>query len=134
VATKKNNAEHCFKTEQRENIDRFNYKLLIIKIIMRLTPQEIQVIKSTVKKVMGREARVWLFGSRVDDNKRGGDIDLFIEADLQNPLDRVQKKSQLWAKLQQRLGEQRIDIILAAAKVEDERRIEQVAKESGVCL
>jgi hypothetical protein len=53
---------------------------------------------------------------------------------LQNPLDRVQKKSRLWAKLQQRLGEQRIDIILAAAKVEDERRIEQVAKESGVCL
>jgi predicted nucleotidyltransferase len=120
--------------EQRENIDSFKYKLLIIKIIMRLTPQEIQVIKSTVKKVMGRQARVWLFGSRVDDNKRGGDIDLFIEADLQNPLDRVQKKSQLWAKLQQRLGEQRIDIILAAAKVEDERRIEQVAKESGVCL
>jgi len=61
-------------------------------------------------------------------------FDLFIEADLQNPLVRVQKKSQLWAKLQQRLGEQRIDIILAAAKVEDERRIEQVAKESGVCL
>ncbi len=130
----KNNAEHCFSPEQRENIDRFKYKLLIIKIIMRLTPQEIQVIKSTVKKVMGRQARVWLFGSRVDDNKRGGDIDLFIEADLQNPLDRVQKKSQLWAKLQQRLGEQRIDIILAAAKIEDERRIEQVAKESGVCL
>ncbi len=101
---------------------------------MRLTNKEIQVIKSAVKEVMGEQAHVWLFGSRVDNNKRGGDIDLFIETNLQNPLDRVQKKSRLWAKLQQRLGEQRIDIILAAAKVEDERRIEQVAKESGVCL
>ncbi len=104
------------------------------KITMRLTTQERQIIKSSVKEVMGSQANVWLFGSRVDDTKRGGDIDLFVEVDLQNPLDRVQKKSRLWAKLQQQLGEQRIDIILASIKSTEQRRIEQVAKESGVCL
>lgn len=101
---------------------------------MRLTSQERQIIKSSVKEVMGSQANVWLFGSRVDDTKRGGDIDLFVEADLQNPLERVRKKSRLWAKLQQQLGEQRIDIILASVKPAEQRRIEQVAKESGVRL
>jgi uncharacterized protein len=111
-----------------------NYFYEILYLTMRLTTQEKQIIKSSVKEVMGSQADVWLFGSRTDDTKRGGDIDLFIEADLHNPLDRVRKKSRLWAKLQQQLGEQRIDIILASAKPVEQRRIEQIAKESGVCL
>ena len=101
---------------------------------MRLTQREIQIIKATVREVMGEQATVWLFGSRVDDSKRGGDIDLFVESNLHDPLLRVRKKSQLWAKLQLRLGEQRIDIILAAAKPKEQQRIEQVAKESGIRL
>jgi len=95
---------------------------------MRLTQQEIQIIKSSVHDVMGENARVWLFGSRVDDSKRGGDIDLFIEADLHEPRDRVLKTAQLWVKLQLRLGEQRIDIVLATTKP---KLIEQVARKTG---
>ncbi len=34
----------------------------------------------------GEEARVWLFGSRVNDSKRGGDVDLFVQPD--GPVDR----------------------------------------------
>ncbi|RKZ42061.1 MAG: nucleotidyltransferase domain-containing protein [Candidatus Parabeggiatoa sp. nov. 3] len=98
---------------------------------MRLTQQEIQIIKSTVREVMGEKASVWLFGSRVDDSKRGGDIDLLIETDLSEPRERLLKKSQLWAKLQLRLGEQRIDIIMAATHSEKQKLIEQVARETG---
>lgn len=101
---------------------------------MRLTQQEIQIIKSTVNEVMGEQAKVWLFGSRVDDNKRGGDIDLLVQADLFDPMDRVRKKSRLWAKLQYRLGDQRIDIILTAAKPEEQQPIEQIAKQTGLLL
>ena len=101
---------------------------------MRLTQQEIQIIKSSVHEVMGENATVWLFGSRVDDSKRGGDIDLFIETDLSEPRERLLKKSQLWSKLQLRLGEQRIDIVLAATPSDEPKLIEQVARKTGIPL
>jgi predicted nucleotidyltransferase len=101
---------------------------------MRLTQQEITIIKSSVQEVMGENARVWLFGSRVDDSKRGGDIDLLVETDLSCPKERVLKTAQLWAKLQVRLGEQQIDIILAAPSTEEQKLIEQVARKTGECL
>ncbi len=47
---------------------------------MRLTPTEIDTIHSTAQAVLGAGARVWLYGSRLDDDRRGGDIDLLIES------------------------------------------------------
>lgn len=47
---------------------------------MRLTPKQINTIMTTVGEQAGRGVRVVLFGSRVDDTKRGGDIDLLIES------------------------------------------------------
>ena len=41
---------------------------------MRLTPDQQSAIRTTVAENFGDEASIWLFGSRVDDNKRGGDI------------------------------------------------------------
>ena len=46
---------------------------------MRLTEAQRQSIKSVVTRVIGEASRVWLFGSRVNDAKRGGDIDLYVE-------------------------------------------------------
>ena len=45
---------------------------------MRLTPDQITAIKSAAAENFGTDASVSLFGSRVDDSKRGGDIDLLI--------------------------------------------------------
>ena len=101
---------------------------------MRLTEKEVKVIKSTAHEVMGKSAKVWLFGSRVDDKRRGGDIDLLVESDIKEPLRRIRSKSRLWAKLQQRLGDQRIDIILAAANPDKRSPIENVARQTGVRL
>ena len=44
---------------------------------MRITEHEMNVIIEAVKNA-DQEARVWLFGSRVDDSKKGGDIDIAI--------------------------------------------------------
>jgi predicted nucleotidyltransferase len=45
---------------------------------MRLQSSEINIIKNSILKYIS-DAKIMLFGSRVDDNKRGGDIDIFIE-------------------------------------------------------
>ena len=46
---------------------------------MRLTPDQIETIKSTTAAVLGQGVGVTLFGSRLDDRQKGGDIDLYIE-------------------------------------------------------
>lgn len=44
---------------------------------MRLDPKEIETLKSSLKE-LDRNAKIYLFGSRIDDNKKGGDIDLLV--------------------------------------------------------
>jgi hypothetical protein len=46
---------------------------------MRLTELQIAAIRETAAEIFGNDAGVWLFGSRTDDQKRGGDIDLLIQ-------------------------------------------------------
>ncbi|WP_410493896.1 nucleotidyltransferase domain-containing protein [Endozoicomonas sp. 8E] len=56
-----------------------------------------------VRKEIGQQARVWLFGSRVRNNARGSDIDLLIEVNgLSNPFG---KKIHLHLALEDRWGE-----------------------------
>ena len=47
--------------------------------LMRLKKQEVEIIKETIANIFG-EATIYLFGSRVYHNKKGGDIDLFVVA------------------------------------------------------
>lgn len=46
---------------------------------MRLTKTQIQAIQDSVSTFFMKRDKIWLFGSRVDDSKKGGNIDLYIE-------------------------------------------------------
>ena len=48
---------------------------------MRLTPGQQAAIRIAAIEAFGAGAAVWLFGSRADDGKRGGDIDLLVRPD-----------------------------------------------------
>lgn len=99
---------------------------------MRLTPEEIQLIRDTTAAYFGPEARVWLFGSRVDDQARGGDIDLMVDTPntLKTPFaDTVA----LETALQLVLGDQKIDILLKHGGNED-TAFHQMARSTGVLL
>lgn len=44
---------------------------------MRLTPREQKIITEAIH-ALDQEAQIYLFGSRVDDRSKGGDIDLLV--------------------------------------------------------
>ena len=46
---------------------------------MRLSPAQTDVILNCVRQQFGADARVMLFGSRLDDSARGGDVDLLVD-------------------------------------------------------
>jgi predicted nucleotidyltransferase len=46
---------------------------------MRITATQTEIITQCVHRHLGESARMWLFGSRLDDRKRGGDVDLYVE-------------------------------------------------------
>ena len=98
---------------------------------MRLTTYEITSIKETFKEMFS-DGKIFLFGSRVDDAKKGGDIDLYIKLDY--PLDtkeRLHKKSQFRIKLEDKIGEQKINIIISK---DTNKSIEKEALATGVLL
>ncbi len=74
---------------------------------MRLTNKEIDTIKNSVL-ALDASAHVYLFGSRVDDAKRGGDIDLLIESNVLTKQDLRKVRRQFF----DIFGEQKIDLVL----------------------
>lgn len=96
---------------------------------MRLSDQERRIIRNAAEEIFGPDARVMLFGSRVDDARRGGDIDLFVETP--DTADILAKKMRFAVQLQMRLGEQKIDIVVAT---DPSRLIEQEARRTGVAI
>jgi len=93
---------------------------------MRLKDSELTAIVSTIKS-LDKNADVFLFGSRVDDTKKGGDIDLLL---MSKSLTRDDKMT-IKIKLYELIGEQKIDIVLAA---DDSDPFVKLALESGVKL
>lgn len=99
---------------------------------MRLTPAEINAIRQTAREHFGRDVRVWLFGSRIDDMLKGGDIDLLVETT--HPLaDRLMRAARMNAALQLTIGEQKIDIIAVDPSVISQR-IHMNARKQGIQL
>jgi len=93
---------------------------------MRLKDFEHNAIVSTVK-CFDNDATIYLFGSRVDDSKKGGDIDLLV---LSNTLTSKDKRT-IKMRLYELLEEQKIDLIIA---VDDSNPFVKIALGTGVQL
>lgn len=81
---------------------------------MRLSKEEIENIKESVKSIDDK-AKIILFGSRKDDSKKGGDIDLLIISE------KIDRKG-IWKirdNFFEKFGEQKIDILIDDGKLED---------------
>jgi predicted nucleotidyltransferase len=101
---------------------------------MRLTQEQVNTIKRAVIDTFGNTASVWLFGSRVDDHKRGGDIDLLIETEETDIKRMVKAELDFLVKLQMQLGEQKIDILVDYPTRQAKPPIIEVARQTGILL
>jgi predicted nucleotidyltransferase len=99
---------------------------------MRLSPDQARTIVVATQELAGPDARVRLFGSRLDDRARGGDIDLLVECP--RPVARpVWLAAQITARLQRRLGDRRIDVLVIDPATELQA-VHRVAQTEGVLL
>ena len=100
---------------------------------MRLSEKQKKAICQAARHRFGDDAQLFLFGSRVDDEKRGGDIDLYVETALQDPADMVDAKLYFLVDLRLALGEQKVDVVLNSGHTAT-MPIHRVAKETGIRL
>jgi predicted nucleotidyltransferase len=67
---------------------------------MRLDSKEIETVRTMVERIVGKGSMVRVFGSRLNDSIRGGDLDLLVESEAPvDALSRASLKMDLEAKL-----------------------------------
>ncbi|AEF86162.1 DNA polymerase, beta domain protein region [Treponema primitia ZAS-2] len=93
---------------------------------MRITEAERKVLTEAVQEI-DHDAHVWLFGSRADDAKKGGDIDIAV---LSPKID-INGRMKIRRNIVDSLGEQKIDIVVSAKGDEPFFRL---AVEKGIRL
>ena len=93
---------------------------------MRLEIQDRSVISDAIHRA-DPDAIVYLFGSRVDDAAKGGDIDLLV---LSKKI-HLMEKIDILAQLHQSLGERKIDIVVHP---DSSRPFAKLAIENGIRL
>jgi hypothetical protein len=101
---------------------------------MRLTDFQRQAICESAINSFGTGTQVWLFGSRVDDHSKGGDIDLYIEPQTQKTSDLITAKLQFLRDLHKKIGEQKIDVVLRRTDSTVDLPVYRIAKQTGVLL
>jgi len=95
---------------------------------MRISEYEKNIIIDAAKSV-DINAKVWLFGSRADNSKKGGDIDIAILSEKINK--DAMKEIQVKRFICNRIGEQKIDIV---SSTEGKEAFFRLAIENGIEL
>lgn len=100
---------------------------------MRLNVKDITSIKAVTNSVFGENAIVTLFGSRTEDSKKGGDIDLLIKCNKTVSRDDLyQLKLKFLVQLKKRIGDQKIDVIIDGGQVNNS--IFKTVEKEGILL
>ncbi len=95
---------------------------------MRLTLFEINQIITLKNEIFGVDSEIYLFGSRVDDSAKGGDIDLYIKTKCKTNL--LNKKIKFIVNLENKIGEQKIDIVFS----KNNNRLIEIEAKKGIKL
>jgi predicted nucleotidyltransferase len=99
---------------------------------MRLKQHQVEIIRQVVTSLAGNDAKVSLFGSRVDDNAHGGDIDLLVEIPraVEEP---AWLSARIAGSISRKLDGQKVDVVLLAPNLK-RFPIMDIAKKEGIAL
>ncbi len=99
---------------------------------MRLTNHQIQAIRQLVRQVAGNQARVRVFGSRLDDAAHGGDLDIMLELteSVDNP---ALMAAQLSGLVSRTMNGRKVDVLLSAPNLM-RLPIHDIAFQEGIVL
>ncbi len=100
---------------------------------MRLRKFQIDSIKKLAIKHFGQETTVYLFGSRTDDNKKGGDIDLFVQCANESALT-LEAKIHFLAALKTKIGDRKIDVVFDNAMTRQKKNFYRSVNRHKVAL
>jgi predicted nucleotidyltransferase len=97
---------------------------------MRLSTEHIRLIRETAIGEFGPSVEVTLFGSRLDDLARGGDIDIMVTvpANVTRP---ALKAARLAALIERKLGGRRVDVVLVTPETLHQP-IHDIARQHGI--
>jgi len=101
---------------------------------MRLSDFEREILKRAAIESFGTDVRLRLFGSRADDSRRGGDIDLLVDTTQADPTAIAQAHTRFLASVYARLGEQKLDLLIDYPGRQHRPPIFDVARREGVEL
>jgi predicted nucleotidyltransferase len=101
---------------------------------MRLTEAQVKAIQDNFFVSFMEGDKIWLFGSRVDDSKKGGDIDLYIETNYNDLFIVTRKEIEFIANLKKIIGDQKIDIVINILPRNQQLPIYNEARNTGIQL
>jgi hypothetical protein len=93
---------------------------------MRLSPEEKSAIVDAVIR-FDPESRIYLFGLRVDDSQKGGDIDILVFSSRLTFKDKLKIKAIIFESIE----EQKLDLVIARNSKDP---FVEIALEKGVQL
>ncbi len=99
---------------------------------MRLSNEQARMIKLLAQEVAGSHARVRLFGSRLDDQAKGGDVDLLLE--LTDPaLNPALTAAKFSARVSRLFQGRQVDVLISAPNLA-RFPIHEIAQKEGQLL
>lgn len=96
---------------------------------MRISDEDVLIIKSTILKYI-QNAKIILFGSRITDNKKGGDIDILIQTDENVSL---KQELKILAEIELKGLTRKIDLLFQTPNTKNQNIINTAIKE-GIIL
>lgn len=97
---------------------------------MRISSEIKDLLLAAAKKFFGDDCKVYLFGSRVDDRKNGGDIDIYVETTREVSF---QTEIEFLIEIELKITTRHIDLVLQSPGKKN-RKIFETAKNTGVLL